>query len=722
MTAPRIRLQSRELLQVVEDSLVHHPAFGDSDYILTQFEHCSERRLAKLADNLPSAKRLHSALASTEPINRYHVYGNTVIRSAIQQAQVQVETGEAYGLPLSHCEAIFEETAQHLASGKPGTPFEHGSFELPSLKEDDAHSARVWREDYPDTAFGRSFRYLVSQNWGGSLSIPTSDEVAMLRQGVRLLHALLPQLAESALRHVHVVGIFDQGGGWKRTASSSQIRVGGAIFLARTLLRSPWVVAEHLLHEALHHKLYDFRHGHTLLVTDSSEMDKVKVISPWNPEELTEANRWDPHRAFAALHVYVQLCVLAQMAEHRREELKDLYGPTDGMIDYRSAYVRAWYLGEQLKRHCWHLLGPGGQAMLDWLIEILQVLEPSVPPPEADLHLVLDLYCREARGLGSSTAVAQGAPKALVQQLDRMAHDEIATTCEILSAVGATKALERFEGAVADDGAADIGIHFRAIREVIASTLLSTSPDGFGFTSGGNSSGDPLGLVHRMVREGSQRLHVALNGLPAAVAAGKRRAHEQNFHTSCIDEVGRLLAVLAAAVPPGGRILEIGTGVGIGTGWMCSALGDQSDVNIVSVEIDPRLSAAAADWSWPDNVTFIAGDIMDRLDTLETYDLVFADASPVKHADLDAVVPLLRPGGTLVIDDLHVDGADTGELQALQHRLRRAVLNHPDLHAVELDWASGVIVAVRTRAAGDNEAHAAQEPRTQQPPRAQLRQ
>lgn len=694
--ARMITLQPPELLKVVEEALARHRAFGDSAYILEQFRLCSEQRLKVIAAHLPSASRLLEVLGRADTDSWYRVTGNTAIRSAIQHTHVQVETGTEYGLPLSECESIFDGTADHLERGKSGTPFEGGPFQLPAIGGY-SRSGWIWREDYPDNVFGRSFRYLVRQNWGGSLSSPNDDEIAMLRRAVQLLHMLLPLLTPSALSHVHIVGIFDQGGGWKRTASSSQIRVGGAIFLARTLLRSPWTVAEHLLHECLHHKLYDFRHGHTLLVTDSEEMDKVKVISPWNPEDLTEANRWDPHRAFAALHVYVQLCVLAQLADHREVELAEEYGPADGMIKHGAAFVRAWYLGEQLKEKCWKLLGPGGQKMLDWLLDILDVLEPIPPPSGADLHLILDLYTREARGLGSPSTFAERAPPPLLRALDHMARDEVASTRTALSAVGAGAALARFDEDIAQFADEELAVRFRDLREVIARNLLMATPDGYGFGAGSAESDDPNALVRQLVLEGSERLHVALNNLPSAVAASKRRAHKQCFHQSCVDEVGRLLALLAAAVPPEGRILEIGTGVGVGTAWITSGLVERADVEVVSVEVDQQLSDAARGWSWPPNVSFLAGDVMGLLETLGTFDLIFVDASPIKHGELQSAIDLLRRNGTVVIDDLHVGADNTGEQEALQARLRRSVFCHPELLSVELDWATGVILAVRAR-------------------------
>ena len=57
--------------------------------------------------------------------------------------------------------------------------------------------------------------------------------------------------------------------------------------------------------------------------------------------------------------------------------------------------------------------------------------------------------------------------------------------------------------------------------------------------------------------------------------------------------MGRLLAALAAAVPSGGRVLEIGTGVGVGLAWLVHGLGARRDVEVVTVELDDEVQRTA---------------------------------------------------------------------------------------------------------------------------------
>ena len=62
------------------------------------------------------------------------------------------------------------------------------------------------------------------------------------------------------------------------------------------------------------------------------------------------------------------------------------------------------------------------------------------------------------------------------------------------------------------------------------------------------------------------------------------RAREAGFPMSCDPAVGRLLAVLAAQLPGQARVLELGTGVGVGTAWIVSGLLPRTDVMVLTVE------------------------------------------------------------------------------------------------------------------------------------------
>jgi predicted O-methyltransferase YrrM len=687
-------IEAESLLGVIEEALVSHRAFGDSEYILAEFQTSCKRRLEAISAGLPSAGRLLEALGRASEESVRCVTGTTVIRSAIQHAHTQVETGEDYGIPLADCDGIFADTALHLERGEAGTPFERGAGWLPRLGEQD-YQPWIWREDHPDDVFGRSFRHLVRENYTDPLCTPSEADLAALRRGEELLQALVPQLTRSALTHVQLVGVFPHTGAWKDKASSSQIRVGGSVFLGRTLMRSPWVVAEHLLHEALHQKLYDFRHGHNLLEPDFAKRGAPRVRSPWNPAGLNEANSWDTHRAFAAFHVYAQLTLLARVAEERSAELESEFGSSAGLIPSHKAFARAWYLGEQLRTTAWEVLGLAGRRMVEWLTAILEALEPAPPPEGARLHLVLDLYRREARRVGARLTEPDHSSPALLTTLAPLAEKEIATARGALETTGAATQVEELDEAVDGLSAEELASRFGDVREVVAEVLLDASADGYVLAPEPGLGEGPDAVVERMVLDSSERLHREMNGIPASVAAARKRANRLRVTNSSLEEVGRLLSVLAAAVPDGGRILEIGTSVGVGMAWICEGLGERTDVEVVGLEIRPELVEAALEWPWPEHVTLLNEDAVEALGRLGEFDLVFVDAAPIKLRQIDAAMAAIGPHGILVIDDMRIGAMNPEQQRREKELLRAGLAASSEMRAVELDWASQVILAAR---------------------------
>jgi demethylmenaquinone methyltransferase/2-methoxy-6-polyprenyl-1,4-benzoquinol methylase len=160
--------------------------------------------------------------------------------------------------------------------------------------------------------------------------------------------------------------------------------------------------------------------------------------------------------------------------------------------------------------------------------------------------------------------------------------------------------------------------------------------------------------------------------VPGAVAEAKGRAARAGFRLSSDDDVGRLLAVLVGGVPEGGRVLELGTGAGVGTAWICDGLASagRSDVAVVTVEHDPSLAAAARAATWPPFVELVEGDVLDVLGGLGSFDLVFADAQGGKWEGLDRTVAALRPGGVLVVDDMRPQPSWTDAQRSRQDAIR----------------------------------------------------
>jgi len=184
--------------------------------------------------------------------------------------------------------------------------------------------------------------------------------------------------------------------------------------------------------------------------------------------------------------------------------------------------------------------------------------------------------------------------------------------------------------------------------------------------------------------------------LPESIGATHERATAAGFRLTCELEVGRLLAVLSEAVPSG-RILEIGTGVGGGLAWLIHGLGERLDVGVEPVELVHDIQQAACSAEWPPWVRFESRDGAEVVSGLGQFDLIFPDAPGGKIFKLSRVVAALRPGGFLAIDDMEATRHEDERLRTALIIAQQRLVGNPELICTELDFASGVIVAVKRR-------------------------
>jgi predicted O-methyltransferase YrrM len=160
-------------------------------------------------------------------------------------------------------------------------------------------------------------------------------------------------------------------------------------------------------------------------------------------------------------------------------------------------------------------------------------------------------------------------------------------------------------------------------------------------------------------------------------------------------QTGSLLRCLAAS-KPGGRLLELGTGTGLGTAWLLAGMDDSAALQ--SVDNDEAVQAIARKHLAADRrVTFHLADggqfLRDQASG--SIDLIFADAWPGKFHDLETALSLLAPGGLYVIDDL-LPQPSWPEGHADKVPLLIATLEANDrLCCTQLAWASGIMIASR---------------------------
>ena len=172
---------------------------------------------------------------------------------------------------------------------------------------------------------------------------------------------------------------------------------------------------------------------------------------------------------------------------------------------------------------------------------------------------------------------------------------------------------------------------------------------------------------------------------PQLVERALAEAARTGFTRSCSSETGQLLQVLAGTRGLE-RVAEIGTGCGVGSAWILSAL--DPAVAFFTVELDEERAAAAAELLADDPAaTVLRGDWQDVLPAEAPLDLLFADGGRAKYRE--EVIGLLSPGGMLVLDDLTPGYGDPDPVRELW-------LAHPRLVAVELQVSPQEAVIVGT--------------------------
>jgi len=177
----------------------------------------------------------------------------------------------------------------------------------------------------------------------------------------------------------------------------------------------------------------------------------------------------------------------------------------------------------------------------------------------------------------------------------------------------------------------------------------------------------------------------------------EKRGEAIGFEQKSDKRVGVLLATLCASKPHG-RFLELGTGCGLSTVWMAEGMDDMS--TLMTVDNDADVIAVAKEFLVADErITFVCDKGEGVIDSIEkgSIDLIFADTWPGKYHYLEEALALLKIGGMYVIDDMlpqdnWPDGHEEKVDALVEHLHQR-----DDFSVVQLDWATGVIIATKTK-------------------------
>jgi caffeoyl-CoA O-methyltransferase len=175
-----------------------------------------------------------------------------------------------------------------------------------------------------------------------------------------------------------------------------------------------------------------------------------------------------------------------------------------------------------------------------------------------------------------------------------------------------------------------------------------------------------------------------------------------------VPSTGAFLAALTAAAGAR-RVVEVGTAIGVSTLHIARSLPE--DGLIVSFEIDQARHTAARGYLERAGVAgradlrlVDAGEGLAELDP-GNWDMVFLDGLKGDYPrHLELALPLLRPGGTVVVDNTllggtvaagHGDAHWTDDAVETMRRFNAALLERDDMVAALLPVGDGLMMAVK---------------------------
>jgi predicted O-methyltransferase YrrM len=181
--------------------------------------------------------------------------------------------------------------------------------------------------------------------------------------------------------------------------------------------------------------------------------------------------------------------------------------------------------------------------------------------------------------------------------------------------------------------------------------------------------------------------------IPPLAARAQRVADRAQFELSSQPQTGSLLRTLAAS-KPGGRMLEVGAGVGVGAAWLLAGMDSAS--RLITLEKHPQIARVCETLLASDNrIKVINADAVDWLTAYDgpPFDLVFVDTTIVKFQRRDLLFRHMADGALVIADDLLPQEKWTDAHGPRVERLRQEILDEPTLFPTLVDWASGVLVA-----------------------------
>ena len=191
---------------------------------------------------------------------------------------------------------------------------------------------------------------------------------------------------------------------------------------------------------------------------------------------------------------------------------------------------------------------------------------------------------------------------------------------------------------------------------------------------------------------------------PAELQEMERIAESTNF--PIIGPASGQLCYLVARLIGARRIFELGSGFGYSTAWFARAVRENGGGEVHHVVWDEDLSTRAREHlerlGYSDLIRFHVAEAVETLRATDgPFDIIFNDIDKAGYpASMDAILPKLRPGGALIIDNLLwsgriLDASDTSANTEGVRAVTRRIMESDEWIASIIPIRDGVLVAYR---------------------------
>lgn len=406
----------------LERAWTNNAPFGDWRYIRQRVIESVSRRLELSQRLFPQAAPVLERIRALDDATAARVLEHPFLRSAVFAATQHLK--HSWGI-ITHeqVEQCLEQLGALLVGGWKGGKLSSLSLLMKENYEDEArHPLWQWTGEEGDgTLTDITPALFLKQSPNYVSHHPTEEESRNLRQGIALLRKLLPILTPSILRHIDVIALIstepargeagppgDSPLSTDPFISCSTDTSPGVVFVNPSVLTNPWYIAEIILHEGLHSKLYDVMATHNLHRPNYAQEEAAKLHPLWH----VSSQSWDVQRSLFAMHVYAHLALFFQRVARNFDALAPRFGPLhviDARLSMRRSLDRAHFLGMKLAEVGTRDLGPAGHLLLAQLQEMLLVLDGAPvegtsvddEPRSGEVahRLVGDLYARQTLAL-----------------------------------------------------------------------------------------------------------------------------------------------------------------------------------------------------------------------------------------------------------------------------------------------------------------------------------